>query len=396
MSTRNKAIILAVKQGSMSTRAAAQQFNVSERWVKELLSRYVREGETAFQPRSKRPKTTPNRTPEPIRERIKELREHLTQQGLDAGPETIATHLANENLNVPAKSTIHRILRTQGLVTENPKKRPKSSYTRFQAEQPNQLWQSDFTHWRLADNTDVEILNFLDDHSRYLLSITAYKRVTGRNVVTQFENTTHEHGRPQSMLTDNGLVYTTRLTNFTRGIEPAKNLFEKTLQKWDIKQINGKPGHPQTQGKIERFHRTLKQWLTRQKPAHTIAELNTQLTQFQTIYNTLRPHKGAGRKPPIHAYQARPKATPQPLPQNEYRVRTDKVDKFGKLTIRYDGKLRHLGMGVAYRGHKIRMLIDNADITVIDTKTGEILKQFEIDPNKNYQKQKPSTHQAPS
>ncbi|WP_271396336.1 helix-turn-helix domain-containing protein, partial [Neomicrococcus lactis] len=79
MSTRNKAIILAVKQGSMSTRAAAQQFNVSERWVKELLSRYVREGETAFQPRSKRPKTTPNRTPEPIRERIKELREHLTQ-----------------------------------------------------------------------------------------------------------------------------------------------------------------------------------------------------------------------------------------------------------------------------------------------------------------------------
>lgn len=100
----------------------------------------------------------------------------------------------------------------------------------------------------------------------------------------------------------------------------------------------------------------------------------------------MRPHKAAGRKPPQLAYQALPKATPKPLPENNYRIRTDTVDSFGKLTLRYDGKLRHLGMGIIHARKNIRMIIDDQDVTVIDRKTGEILQNFKIDPTKDYQK----------
>src|SRR5690606_19542136 len=142
-----------------------------------------------------------------------------------------------------------------------PQKRPKNSLIRFEAALPNEMWQSDFTHWRLADGSDTEILDYIDDHSRFLISIRAYRRVTGRTVANQFTEACEEHGRPQSSLTDNGLVFTTRLTSSHNKEQPAKNQFEKLLQEWDITQINGSPNHPQTQGKIERFHRTLKLWL---------------------------------------------------------------------------------------------------------------------------------------
>lgn len=179
--------------------------------------------------------------------------------------------LSKENGIKPG--TIH-ILREANQVTDQPQKRPKSSLIRFEAAQPNKMWQSDFTHWRLADGTDTEILDYIDDYSRFLISIHAYRRVTGKLVVKQFTQACEEHGRPQSSLTDNGLVFTTRFTTKDTGDPAAKNQFEKLLQDWDIKQINGSPNHPQTQGKIERFHRTLKLWLTTQPRAKTLAMLN--------------------------------------------------------------------------------------------------------------------------
>jgi transposase InsO family protein len=380
--TKNQAIITAVVQGSMSIKAAAGHFEVSERWVKELLRRYRYEGEAAYHPRSKRPNTSPNATPAHIRARVVALRQDLTAKGLDAGAETIQAHLLAEGLHAPAKATIHRILRAAGLVTDQPQKRPIASLIRFEAAFPNQMWQADFTHWRLADATDTEILDFLDDHSRMLISIQAYRRVTSPDVAHQFTDACQQHGRPRTMLTDNGLVFTTR---FIHRDQPAKNAFEKLLQRWDIQQINGSPNHPQTQGKIERFHRTLKLWLTAQPPAETLDELNDQLVAFQCLYNEQRPHRAIGRRTPLAAYTALPKLGPVALPQEEYRIRTDTVDQFGKLTLRYDGKLRHLGMGVAHRHVKVRMLIDNTEVIVINRKTGEILKYFSIDPTKNYQ-----------
>ena len=183
-----------------------------------------------------------------VGERVIALRAQLTADGLDAGPVTIAWHLEREGLRAPSTSTIRRILHQAGSITPEPRKRPRSSYTRFQASQPNEMWQSDFTHSRLLGGGDVEILNWLDDHSRYLLSCTVHQPVSGDQVVAVFLAAVDQHGSPASTLTDNGSVYTSRFTG-------GRNAFEYLLPVLGIRQKNGSPGHPQTQGKIERFHR---------------------------------------------------------------------------------------------------------------------------------------------
>lgn len=148
-----------------------------------------------------------------------DLRTQLTAAGLDAGPASIRAWLIAEGSHSPAESTISRILTQSGLVTPTPKKRPKSSLHRFEALQPNETWQSDFTHWRLADGTDIEIINWLDDHSRLLLSLHAHPHITGEIVIDTFAENINEYGPPQSTLTDNGTVYTARFTGGRNGFE---------------------------------------------------------------------------------------------------------------------------------------------------------------------------------
>ena len=118
--------------------------------------------------------------------------------------------------------SIHRHLRAAGLITPAPQKRPKSSYIRFAAEQPNERWQADFTHWWLANGTHVEILNWLDDHARYALSVTAHARVTGPIVLATFRKAYEVHGIPASTLTDNGMVFTTRFAGGKGGATTSK------------------------------------------------------------------------------------------------------------------------------------------------------------------------------
>ena len=173
----------------------------------------------------------------------------ITHQGLDAGPLSIHWHLKQQGLTPPSTATIRRVLQRANMIKAEPRKRPRSSYIRFQAEQPNETWQSDFTHWSLENGVDIEILNFLDDHSRYLLACQAFRPVTGHSVVGVFLECVAEYGPPQSTLTYNGFVYTSKY----RG---GKNKFEYALADLGILQKNGSPNHPQTQGKIERFHQS--------------------------------------------------------------------------------------------------------------------------------------------
>jgi transposase InsO family protein len=186
--SKARLVITAVRLEKRPVAEVVASYGVSRAWVYKLLARYDAEGEAAFEARSKRPRSSPTATPQPVVDRILALRKSLTEQGLDAGPHTINWHLAREN--VISTATVSRILTRQRAVTANPSKRPRSSYRRFQAELPNQTWQSDFTHWHLADGTpngqDVEILNWLDDHSRYLLGATVHRPVTGPIVLVQF------------------------------------------------------------------------------------------------------------------------------------------------------------------------------------------------------------------
>lgn len=376
--SKRRVIVLSIVEQGMSVAEASRRFGMSRQRIYQLLARYKEDGIDAVEPRSRRPHSNTAATPEPIRSRILQLRTELTAAGLDAGPVTIAWHLTQDNLHVPSTSTIRRILTHAGLVTAEPKKRPKSSYIRFEADQPNETWQSDFTHWHLSDGHDVEILNWLDDHSRLLLSCTAHSRVTGGLVVTSFTTNINEYGPPQSTLTDNGFVYTSRF----RG---SRNAFEYQLAALGIEQKNGHPFHPQTQGKIERFHQTLKLWLSKQPPADTLEQLQRQLDQFRSIYNQKRPHRALNQQTPQQAYNATIKATPLARTANtHYRVRNDIIDQFGKLTLRRAGRLHHLGVGRDHARKTVLILVDEHDVTITDQTTGEILGTYLIEPDKNY------------
>jgi transposase len=157
--SKARLVITAVVVEGRSQAEVARCYGVSKGWVSKLVARYRAEGETAFEPRSRRPRTSPTVTAAQTVELIIRLRKQLAEQGLDAGPGTIAWHLAHHHQLTVSTATISRYLIRHGMVTPTPKKRPRSSYIRFQAAQPNECWQADFTHYRLTDGTDVEILS---------------------------------------------------------------------------------------------------------------------------------------------------------------------------------------------------------------------------------------------
>ena len=381
---KNEVIVLSVVEGGLSVTEAATRFGVSRQWVHTLLARYRSEGLKGVQPRSRRPHTNPNQTSQTIMDEILRLRENLDSQGLDSGPESIWDRL--DPATRPAVSTIWRILKAAGKITPQPQKRPRSSWHRFAAAAPNETWQSDFTHWQTTDHEDVEIISWLDDHSRYLLHISVYPRVSLNEVITTFTTTCKKHGYPASTLTDNGMVYTTRLARGADGSHSQPNGFEQLIHDLNITQKNGSPGHPTTQGKIERYHQTLKKWLKAQNQAPTIPDLQKQLNSFARIYNTERPHRAIGRKTPNTAYNALPKAEPTKELFNQiWRVRHDKVDSAGHTTLRHSGKLLHLGIGRAHKHQPILILIHANNTIVINRDTGEIIAEHTLNPTKKYQ-----------
>ncbi len=379
--SKQRVAVLKVLLKQLTVTAAATEYGISRRQLHRLLARARADGIDAIEPRSKRPHSNPAATSDAVRDRILELRRQLTADGLDAGPVTIAWHLEREGHRPPSTSTIRRILHAAGLVIPEPRKRPKSSYVRFEASQPNETWQSDFTHWCLHDGTDVEILNWLDDHSRFLIACTAHTPVTGDIVVAAFLTATETHGVPASTLTDNGSVYTSRFTG-------GRNAFEYLLSLLGVKQKNGAPGHPTTQGKVERFHQTQKLWLTARPLPATVTELQRLLDQFREHYNEQRPHRARDRMTPGQAYRTTPKALPAGDREGHYRIRYDKVDKDGKISLRRAGRMHHVGVGIKHRGQRIFAIVDETTVTVVQLGTGDILAEADIDPTVNYWRNK--------
>jgi transposase InsO family protein len=281
---------------------------------------------------------------------------------------------------VPAVSTIWPILTRRGFVTPQPQKRPRSSWKTFCADQPNERWQADITHWRLADGTEVEILNVVDDHSRVCISSIARLVFTGGQVWLVFLAAMGRWGAPAEVLTDNGAVFTGK----QRG--QGRVALEVQCGLRGIRVSHSRPYHPQTCGKVERFHQTLKKWLAAQPPAATITALQRQLNRFQVYYNTIRPHRALGRRTPAQAYAARPKAVPSgPVIGAHYRVRTDTIDSGGSVTLRHNSRLHHIGLGARLRGTPILLLIDDLHIRVTHRHTGDLIRELTLDPTRDYQ-----------
>lgn len=398
----------------------------------KIKRRWDADGDSGLLPRSRAAHTIA-RADAVLASRIVELRKQLEKDGLDAGAESIAAGLEREGVGPPANSAIHRILVDAGLVRPEPGKRPKASYTRFEASPPDELWQSDFTHWPIATVPGAVVVSWLDDRSRNLLHARAFATVTMDDVEAAFLQACAKHGIPARTLTDNGTVYT------TRPISAAPGRFERTLALMGVRQSNGRPCHPQTQGKIERYHRALKQWLSARPPASSIDELNEQLAEFRHVYNEERPHRALGRRTPGEAYRAKGKALPdpelaartqvkldeeqaaepqpatpsgsmrgKPVPKDERTepTRVDvtidpkahKIDRRGCITQdNIAGKRRIFNLGKHNAGRMAELLIDHGRAVAADLETGEILADQTLDATREYQYRKPadSVNDAP-
>lgn len=383
--SKARLVITALFVDHQTPAEVAARYGVHRAWVYKLKARYEAEGEAALEPRSRRPKTSPTAVPSAVVDLIVRLRKELHEAGLDAGPETIGWHLAHHHGHQVSRATISRTLTRQGLVTPQPRKRPRSSYIRFQAAMPNETWQSDFTHYRLATGVDVEVISWLDDCTRYALHCTAHARVTTDIVRHSFRKAAGQHGTPASTLTDNGMVYTVRLA----GGRGGRNTFEQELNDRHVVQKNSRPGHPTTCGKVERFQQTMKKWLTAQQAQPTtIDQLQALLDDFVEAYNQHRPHRSLPhRATPATLYNSIPKAVPGEItdPLTHDRIRHDIVDKAGSVTLRYRSRLHHIGIGRTHAGTCIILIVQDLDIRVVNAATGELLRELTLNPNRDYQ-----------
>jgi transposase InsO family protein len=358
----------------------AAAHGVSRGWLYKLLVRYRREGPAGLEPRSRRPKTSPSRIADLYEDEIVRIRKVLIDDGFDAGAETIHFHMATPGREVPSASTIYRVLSARGFVTPEPHKRPKSSWTRFVAEFPNECWQADVTHVEVADGVVYEVLNIIDDHSRLCVASKMFVTTRSPDVVRTLHKAAATWGYPQRVLTDNGRIFTTPLGS-------GVGAMEAELLSLGIGTRHGKPYHPQTQGKVERFHQTMKKYLAKQEPATTKKLLVGQLNRFVEYYNNERPHRGIGRRRPIEAFGAREKAGPigPRIEAAGYRIRHDKVDRGGSVTLRYKGKLHHIGIGCPYAGWRVILLVAGHDVQVLGI-DGSPLRHLTLDPSVDYQR----------
>lgn len=375
-------VVTAVKVEGRTKAEVARDYGISSRWIYELCRRFDAQGEQALVPRSRRPHRSPHQTPEAVEDEIVALRKELTDLGVDAGAQTIRIHLERRHRHqpVPSVATIWRSLSRRGFVTPQPHKRPRSSFVRFEAQMPNERWQADITHWRLANGTEVEILNVIDDHSRFLLASVARQVFKASDVVAAFHQAAGLHGLPASLLTDNAAV-------FTAVPRKGRCAIELETAALGIRYLHSSPYHPQTCGKVERLHQTLKRWLAKHGAQETVGELQAELDEFLAYYNEVRPHRAIDRRTPSAAFGARPKAVPflPGLPVSSHvRVRRDKIDTTGVITLRHNSRLHHIGLGRGLAGRRVLALVDGLRVRVI-TEDGELIRELVLDPNRDYQ-----------
>jgi transposase InsO family protein len=373
-------LVTAVLVEGRSPREVAAAHGVSKTWVYELLARYRADGEAGLVARSRRPRRSPTKISHRFEDDIVRVRKELVEAGWDAGAETIRVHLARRRRGtVPSVATIWRVLKARGLVTAQPHKRPKSSYVRFCAELPNECWQMDVTHVVLATGSEVEILNLIDDHSRLCVASVARRVTKAVDVVTTFHQAAAGHGYPASVLSDNGAIFTAEARH-------GVCVMESELLALGIGFKHSRPYHPQTCGKVERFHQTMKKHLAAQRPVRSLPALQAQLDRFVNYYNTVRPHRALGRKTPATTFGARAKARPANTPLSvapHCRIRQDKINA-GNVTLRYRSRLYHVGVGRGHEGTRVLVLIADRDIRVLTT-NGELLRHLTLDPNHLYQ-----------
>lgn len=387
----------ALAQGVDDVAGFCRAQGISRQTYYKWKRRFDREGLDGLRDRSRQPNTISNATPVEVEDAIVRARKELADAGEFNGPFSIADRLAAQGVSpLPSRATIARILSRRGQVRPQPRKRPRSSYRRFEAGRPNEMWQSDWTEWRLIDRDGVArpvaIAGTVDDHSRLLVGIGAgCGDGNGELVWGVMSAAISAYGVPMSSLTDNGLCYSTMHRADHR---PAR--FEANLAALGCQSIASTPYHPQTCGKIERFWQTLKKWLRAREASHgayrTLNALNRDLAVFAEYYNTRRPHRALRGRTPATVYAATVKARPvdRPLPSTVQTYRCH-VSTGGTISVSGPpGAVRtqlRVHLGGRYKQLPVTVLQDGIRVAVF---TGnELIRALDLDPTKNYQRLHP-------
>lgn len=263
----------------------------------------------ALEPRSRRPKISPTRLSEDLKQEALKVRAALESSGLDHGPISVHDKMVSLGMHAPSPASLARIFREKNVARSEPTKKPRASYRRFVYPAPNACWQLDATEYVLTGGRKCVIFQLQDDHSRLAIASHVASGESSQAALAVVKKGIASHGLPQRLLTDNGAA----LNPSRRGVEGQLVTYVTSL---GVKAITGKPYKPTTQGKNERFHQTLFRWLDKQPLAATHQELQEMVDRFDLIYNTERPHQGLpGRITPRQSWDATTVAdAPRPQP----------------------------------------------------------------------------------
>jgi transposase InsO family protein len=333
--------------------------------------RFEAEGPAGLVERSRRPHRSPGMISAELEDEIVRLRKTLP---LDRGAATIGYHLARSGWPVPSVATIHRVLRRRGLVIAEPQKRPRSSWKRFEWPRPNDAWQIDATRWVLMSGKEAWIMDVLDDHSRLVVAARAAAGPTSVSAWNAICEASQVWGLPAHLMSDNGTCFTSRFQK-----ERAETDFERDLRHLGVRHICSSPNHPQTCGKIERFHQTLKRWLRTQPRARTYTQLDRQLDRFLVYYNEQRPHRALGGATPTERWHASPPAAPGlpidgPTNASRHLVAATGAVKWRHFTI---------GLGIEHARKHVLVIARGDDIAVFDDQ--HLIRRLTLDPTRRFQ-----------
>lgn len=365
-------------RASINVSAVCRDEGVSRAVFYKYVDRVRVEGLDGLEERSRRPRTSPQQTSVEAEDLVVRLRKELDDAGLDHGATSIQWHLGRrgELGRVPSVATIHRILVRRGLVTPQPRKRPKTALGRFEAPAPNEMWQIDHTDWVIATGV-VKIFNIVDDHSRVLIRSRAVADATSEEAWMTFCEGAQRWGLPAGTLSDNGLCFSGKLRH-------VEVFFEAQLRDAGVRPITSRPYHPQTAGKVERFQQSLKKWLRKRRRLYSsLEELQADLDEFTRIYNAERPHQGIGRAIPIERWRASPVAGPssEPLTHPDWTSKSLHVTVGATGCVRADRFI--INVGVEHHGRAALVVIDKTRANVfID---GELVRHLELDHSRTYQ-----------
>lgn len=356
----------------------AREHGVSARTVYRHRARILAEGQ--WRQRSRRPHHSPRATAVDLDTWIVKLR---TDLGVDNGADFIRDALVdihartNPAWPVPSRSTINRVLARHDLLVRNPAKRPRSSYRRFSYARPRDCYQIDATEVRLAGGTSAVVFDVLDDCTRTLVACHAAAGETTEAAITAISKAITDYGAPALVLSDNDSAFTSRLTR-----PGSLSTFVRTLLDWRVRPINSSPYHPQTCGKVERHHQSLKKWLRTQPCPATLAELQQLLDRYRTRYNHRRHSALADRATPHQAWTAAaslggPATLPMQVDATLYRC---KVDTTGKVWI---GHGHRTSIGRARTGTTVTAIRDGDHVTIYSA-DGHPIGHVHIDPAKRH------------